>query len=99
MAALFHLAEVAEKYLKKGSKVYVEGLLATRKWTDQQGIERYTTEVVLKLKPFNGTLILLDRQGGNGPPPADDPEAYGATRSKATEQQPPAPNLDDEIPF
>ncbi len=92
------LAEVAEKYLRKGSKVYVEGMLSTRKWTDQQGIERYTTEVVLK--PFNGSLVLFDRQGGNGPPPADDPDAYGATRSKAAEQQSPGPDsFDDEIPF
>ena len=52
------LAGVAERFLKKGSKVYVEGALQTRKWTDQAGVERYTTEIALK--PYNGTMILLD---------------------------------------
>src|SRR6516162_7622640 len=57
------LAEIAEKYLKKGSKVYVEGSLQTRKWTDQGGQERYTTEVVIGR--FTGQLTMLDgRQGG-----------------------------------
>ncbi|HMA14324.1 MAG TPA: single-stranded DNA-binding protein [Kiloniellaceae bacterium] len=59
------LAEVAEKYLRKGSKVYVEGQLQTRKWTDQQGVEKYTTEVVLQR--FRGELTMLDgRQDGGG---------------------------------
>lgn len=59
------LAEVAEKYLRKGSKIYVEGQLQTRKWTDQQGQERYTTEVVLQR--FRGELTMLDgRQDGGG---------------------------------
>jgi single-strand DNA-binding protein len=58
-------AEVAEKYLKKGAKVYVEGSLQTRKWTDQQGQERYTTEVMIGR--FNGQLTMLDtRSGGDG---------------------------------
>ena len=56
------LAEVAEKYLRKGSKIYVEGQLQTRKWTDQQGQERYTTEVVLQR--FRGELTMLDGAGG-----------------------------------
>ena len=58
------LAGVAERFLKKGSKVYVEGALQTRKWTDQAGVERYTTEIALK--HYNGTMILLDgnRSGG-----------------------------------
>jgi single-strand DNA-binding protein len=56
------LAEVAEKYLRKGSKVYVEGQLQTRKWQDQQGQERYTTEVVLTR--FRGELTMLDGAGG-----------------------------------
>jgi single-strand DNA-binding protein len=54
------LVGVTEKYLKKGAKVYVEGKLETRKWTDRDGIERYTTEVVLR--PYSGELILLDRK-------------------------------------
>jgi single-strand DNA-binding protein len=59
------IADVAEKYLKKGAKIYVEGSLQTRKWTDQGGQERYTTEVVIQ--NFNGTLTMLDtRAGGEG---------------------------------
>jgi len=56
------LVEIAEKYLKKGSKLYVEGALQTRKWTDQQGQERYSTEVVLQR--FRGELTMLDGAGG-----------------------------------
>src|SRR5246127_5840117 len=58
------LAEVAQKYVRKGSKVYVEGQLATRKWTDQSGQERYTTEVVIPR--FGGALTMLDGRGGEG---------------------------------
>ncbi|MGE0718099.1 MAG: single-stranded DNA-binding protein [Alphaproteobacteria bacterium] len=58
------LAEVAERYLRKGAKVYVEGALQTRKWTDQGGQERYTTEVVLQ--QFRGELTMLDGRGGGG---------------------------------
>jgi len=58
------LAEVAQKYVKKGSKVYVEGQLSTRKWTDQSGQERYTTEVVIPR--FGGALTMLDGRGGGG---------------------------------
>lgn len=67
------LAELAEKYLKKGSKVYLEGQLMTRKWRDQSGQDRYTTEVVLQ--GFNCSLKLLDKQS-NQPPPADE-NSYG----------------------
>ncbi len=59
-----NLAKVAEQYLKKGMKVYVEGQLQTRKWTDQQGQERYTTEVVLQ--KFRGELQMLDSRGQGG---------------------------------
>lgn len=59
-------AKFAEQYIKKGNKVYVEGSLATRKWTDQQGVERYSTEVVIQA--FGGSLQLLD-----GPKQSDDP--------------------------
>src|SRR4051812_24184149 len=58
------LVELAEKYLRKGSKLYVEGQLQTRKWTDQQGQERYTTEIVLSR--FRGELTMLDGAGGAG---------------------------------
>ncbi len=58
------LINVVENYLKKGSKVYVEGQLQTRKWQDQQGNDRYSTEVVLR--GFNGTLTMLDGAGGGG---------------------------------
>src|SRR5581483_3167490 len=57
-----NLADIAEKYLKKGSKVYVSGSLQTRKWTDQSGTEKYTTEVVLQ--GFGGELTMLDGKGG-----------------------------------
>jgi len=59
-----NLCKVAEQYLKKGSKVYIEGQLQTRKWQDQSGQERYSTEVVLQ--NFRGELTLLDRPGGAG---------------------------------
>jgi len=59
-----NLVRIAEQYLKKGSKVYLEGSLQTRKWQDQSGNDRYTTEVVLQ--NFNGTLVLLDRAEGGG---------------------------------
>ena len=58
------LAKIAEQYLKKGSKVYIEGQLETRKWQDQSGVEKYTTEVVLR--PFSGNLTLLDGRDGGG---------------------------------
>jgi single-strand DNA-binding protein len=60
------LGRVAKSYLKKGSKVYLEGQLQTRKWADQSGNDRYTTEVVLQ--KFHGELILLDAKGGNTAP-------------------------------
>jgi single-strand DNA-binding protein len=59
-----NLCKVAEQYLKKGSKIYIEGQLQTRKWQDPQGQDRYSTEVVLQ--NFNGTLVMLDRAGGGG---------------------------------
>jgi single-strand DNA-binding protein len=58
------VADVAERFLKKGAKIYVEGSLQTRKWTDQQGQERYTTEVVIGR--FNGQLTMLDTRSGGG---------------------------------
>jgi len=72
------LARIAEQYLKKGSKVYIEGQLETRKWQDQSGQERYSTEVVLR--PFKGELTLLDGRGeggGGGGFGGDDRGGYG----------------------
>ena len=71
------LVEIAEKYLRKGSKIYVEGALQTRKWTDQQGQERYSTEVVLQR--FRGELTMLDgaRTGGGASEGSADYEDYG----------------------
>lgn len=90
------LAKIAEQYLRKGSKVYVEGQLETRKWQDQSGQDRYATEVVLR--PFSGSLTLLDGkpQGGSSGG-YDDRGGYDQPRSGA-----PAggrSDYDDEIPF
>lgn len=70
-----HLVKVAESYLRKGSKVYLEGAIQTRKWTDQAGVEKYSTEIVLQ--KFRGELVLLDGRseggGGGSSGPADEP--------------------------
>jgi len=68
---------VVEKYVRKGSKLLIEGQIRTRKWTDQQGVDRYTTEVVLSA--YNGTLKLEGDPKGNRPPPAESPDAYGSS--------------------
>lgn len=65
-----NLTKVAEQYLRKGSKVYVEGQLQTRKWQDQSGVEKYTTEVVLQR--FRGEMTILDGRGGGGEFAGDD---------------------------
>jgi single-strand DNA-binding protein len=67
------LVGIAEKYLKKGSRVYLQGQLETRKWTDRGGIERYNTEVVLR--PYSGELILLDRNKDAKPSSDDAPDS------------------------
>jgi single-strand DNA-binding protein len=92
-----NLAGVAERYLRKGSKVYVEGQLQTRKWTDQSGVEKYTTEVVLGR--FRGELTMLDGRGGGGGGMEDAPamaEAGGGGRPALARG---GADLDDEIPF
>ncbi len=102
------LVEIVEKYLKKGSKVYLEGALQTRKWSDNNGQERYTTEVVLQ--KFRGELTMLDgSRGGEAGMPEEPPsggEDYAAARPAASaragaggERRPPIQELDDEIPF
>ncbi len=91
------LGEVAQKYLQKGSKVYLEGQLQTRKWTDQQGVEKYTTEVVLNR--FRGELTMLDSRSGGG---GDFGGGGGGDFGEPTGADGPAPgggDLDDEIPF
>lgn len=65
-----HLVDVAEKYLKKGDKVYIEGAIQTRKWTDKDGQDRYTTEIVLQ--KFNGALVLLGGKSGDQAPTDED---------------------------
>ena len=102
-----HLAEIAEQYLRKGSKVYVEGALQTRKWTGNDGVEKYSTEVVLQR--YRGELTMLDTRGDGGggggggydasdggpPPMADDGGGPGGPGGAA----PGGGDLDDEIPF
>jgi single-strand DNA-binding protein len=91
-----NVARVAKEYLRKGSKVYIEGQLQTRKWTDKDGIEKYSTEVVLQ--GFNGNLTMLDKpsgeRGGARDSGGDDYGASQPQRSKVAESV-----LDDEIPF
>ena len=91
------LADIAERYVKKGSKLYVEGALQTRKWTDNAGQERYTTEVVLGA--FRGEMTLLDSRNADGgfAPSFDAPAAAGWDSKPAA--APAAGGFDDEIPF
>lgn len=103
------LAKIAEQYLRKGSKVYIEGQLETRKWQDQSGADRYTTEVVLR--PYRGEMTLLDgrSEGGSGSGggygggydagPSGGPDegaSYGGGRPAGGGSR---SDLDDEIPF
>ena len=104
-----NLVTIAEKYVRKGSKVYIEGALETRKWQDQQGVEKYSTEIVLK--QFRGELTLLDSkkdvEAGDYPPPAASRQAsgsasyYGAAASTphAQVQASSSRDLDNSIPF
>lgn len=87
------LAEVAEKYLKKGSKVYIEGQLRTRKWQDASGQDKYSTEVVLS--GFNAYMIMLDKTSGDVEPTEDDsmPSPDSGWDNTSTT------DIDDEIPF
>ena len=100
------LGKIAEQYLRKGSKVYIEGQLETRKWQDQSGADRYSTEVVLR--PFSGSLTLLDAREGGGSG-GDDRGGYAEDRGYGDERGSSAAprsggggvrsDLDDEIPF
>ena len=80
------LCKIAEQYLKKGAQGYLEGAIQTRKWTDQAGVERYSTEIVLQA--FGGVLTMLDSRGGDSAP--ERPVA-AASASNA--------DMDDDIPF
>lgn len=92
------LARIVEQYCRKGSRIYVEGALRTRKWQDQQGADRWTTEVVLE--DFRGAIELLDQAPSNRPPPADSSDDYGKAKSGAATQAPAtSQGLDDDIPF
>jgi single-strand DNA-binding protein len=105
-----NLARVAEQYLRKGSKVYLEGQLQTREWQDQQGQKRYSTEVVLQR--FRGELTLLDSRGGGGGASemVEDQSGGGFGRTSPMERRSAAPSggggggrmadtLEDDIPF
>jgi single-strand DNA-binding protein len=101
------LCKVAEQYLKKGAKVYIEGALQTRKWTDQSGVEKYSTEVVLQ--GFNSTLTMLDgRGGGGGGSFGDEPGGdFGSAGPVSSAPRRPVAaggggrnsDMDDDIPF
>ncbi|WP_368343893.1 single-stranded DNA-binding protein [Pelagovum sp. HNIBRBA483] len=103
------VGRIAEQYLRKGSKVYIEGQLETRKWQDQSGQDRYTTEVVLR--PYRGELTLLDGRndsgGGGGDGDGDDRGGYGGGGSYggggfdggSSQQGGGRSDMDDEIPF
>ncbi len=92
-----NLVGIAERYLKKGAKVYIEGQLETRKWTDKEGQEKYTTEVVLR--PFRGELTMLDSKGGGGMSVSNDDGAPAFGPSAGGGNSGAAPELDDSIPF
>ena len=90
-----NIAKVAEQYLKKGSKIYLEGQLQTRKYTDKDGSEKYSTEVVLQR--FRGELVMLDSRGGEGGGERmERPAMAGAGEGSRSFQR---ADLDDEIPF
>ena len=100
------LCKVAEQYLKKGAKVYIEGQLQTRKWTDQSGVEKYSTEVVLQ--GFNSNLTMLDGRGGGGGSFSDDggsdfgssgPVSSAPRRAVAAGGGSRNSDMDDNIPF
>ena len=96
-----NIVKVAENYLKKGSTVYVEGSLQTRKWTDQQGVEKYSTEIVLQR--FRGELTMLEGRGEGGE--VSEGGGYSGGFSSGPRSAPSGPreefsaDLDDEIPF
>ena len=93
------LINVTKNYLHKGSKVYIEGSLQTRKWVDNSGAEKYTTEVVIQ--GFNGNLTILDKANNNNHSQSNNnSESFGSEQPRAKQQaSQAAEELDDEIPF
>ncbi len=91
------LGDVAEQYLRKGSKVYIEGQLQTRKWTDQSGQEKYSTEVVLQR--FRGELTMLDSRADSAAPGAGAGADSAPDTAAAQTPESGQTDLDDEIPF
>src|ERR1700760_383612 len=105
------LCKIVEQYLKKGAKVYIEGALQTRKWTDQQGVEKFSTEVVLQ--GFNSTLTMLDGRSGGGGGGSFADDSGGGDFGMSSPSSSPAPrrpvpagggggrnsDMDDDIPF
>ena len=93
-----NLVKVAESYLKKGAKVYIEGSIQTRKWQDQSGVEKFSTEVVLQ--KFRGELTMLDGRGGEGGEDYSGGGGGGFQRAPASgPKESFSADLDDEIPF
>ncbi|MBA4249984.1 MAG: single-stranded DNA-binding protein [Candidatus Puniceispirillum sp.] len=91
------VADIAEKYIKKGSRIYVEGQLQSRKWTDQQGIERTTTEVLIGR--YKGELTLLDSRSSNDDAYSDNQDSFTPIQSKHKAGSSAYDDLDDDIPF
>lgn len=91
------LVNIAKNYLKKGAKVYLEGALQTRKWTDQSGQEKYSTEVVLQ--GFGSTLTMLDGRSGVGSSESSYNQSSSAPAASSGGAKPATELLDDEIPF
>ena len=106
-----NIATTVEKYVRKGAKIYVEGQLQTRKWTDQSGVEKFSTEVVIG--KFNGQMTMLDGgrdraggdsgasddRGGYAPRPANKPAAARGGGAPSWDAPSPGSDLDDDIPF
>jgi len=97
ITAFGKLAEIIQSYVKKGSKIYIEGKMRTRKWTDKEGNDKYTTEIVLD--GFDGKMIMLDSKGGGAAPEAPSASYMGdgvATKDPAAAA---AQAAEDSIPF
>jgi len=95
------LVNLCEKYIKKGSKLYIEGQLETRKYTDNSGVEKYTTEVVLR--PYRGEITMLDSKGSSGSSgnytPSDSQGNVSGGNTGGSFADTSSNNMDDEIPF
>ena len=91
------LVGIAKSYVKKGTKLYIEGSLQTRKWTDKDGVEKYTTEVVLQ--NFNSTLQILDSKNGSSAGDSYASSSSGSASSSRSRSDVSVEEHDDEIPF